>query len=194
MLVYSSRDLKQEILFTDILTVESNGSTQKGCSYPHTKEHKKVPLISLQEKYISGVIWKPIRTAFSKQLNTNMQMVQVLVLLQSDVATVLLDEYWTSNNCIVPLATSILFSQKEKKIYLILVPSKEKILKTTGRAEQLNRHLSSQQKIIPDVKINVKHRNIHICIVPFQHSLISTGSDDQTARHNAYKLDNVWTA
>ena len=84
--------------------------------------------------------------------------------------------------------------KKKKKIYLILVPSKEKILKTTGRAEQLNRHLSSQQKIIPDVKINVKHRNIHICIVPFQHSLISTGSDDQTARHNAYKLDNVWTA
>ena len=84
--------------------------------------------------------------------------------------------------------------KKKKKIYLILVPSKEKILKTTGRAEQLNRHLSSQQKIIPDVKINVKHRNIHICIVPFQHSLISTGSDDQTARHNAYMLDNVWTS
>jgi len=52
LLVYSSRDLKQEILFTDVLTLESNGSTQKRCSYPHTKEHEKVPLISLQEKYM----------------------------------------------------------------------------------------------------------------------------------------------
>ena len=165
---------------------------RKDVAIPIQRNTKKSHLFRCK-KNIWGVIWKPIRTACSKQLNTNMQMVQVLVLLQWDVATVLLGEYWTSNNCIVPLATSILFFQKEK-IYLILVPSKEKILKTTGRAEQLNRHLSSQQKIIPDVKINVKHRNIHICIVPFQHSLISTGSDDQTARHNAYKLDNVWTA
>lgn len=33
-----------------------------------------------------------------------------------------------------------------------------------------------------------------LMFIPFQHSLISMGSDGQTAPHNAYKLDNVWSA
>ena len=171
---------------------------RKDVAIPIQRNTKKSHLFRCK-KNIWGVIWKPIRTACSKQLNTNMQMVQVLVLLQKDIERT----NWIDSSFRWILKIKQLYSPfsdkhsilpKRKKKYLILVPSKEKILKTTGRAEQLNRHLSSQQKIIPDVKINVKHRNIHICIVPFQHSLISTGSDDQTARHNAYMLDNVWTS
>ena len=43
-------EAKKKVLFKDVLTVESNSSTQEGCSYPHPKKHEKVPLISLQEK------------------------------------------------------------------------------------------------------------------------------------------------
>jgi hypothetical protein len=54
--------------------------------------------------------------------------------------------------------------------------------KPIGTAEQALRHNKR------------KFEMRKLMFIPFQHSLISMGSDGQTAPHNAYKLDNVWSA